>query len=193
MYQQLVPQGYGFIHQGLQPGYGLMPDQQGFISPIPQGYGFIPPPDQQSNPQGLNFGGGSTEQPPQPSPIPTPGFGYNPPDQQSNPQVLSIGGEDEGEESGSDDNNDKKKKRKKEKKGPSKPKKPRSAYLFFSVEKRKELKKDMDPEKTGSEITKEITNEWKSMTEEEKSKYIEMADEDKLRYENEREDYDMGL
>jgi len=163
-----LPQGFGFLpnQQGFIPnqqgyipnqqGFGLMPpDQQGysFVSPIPNpGYGFIPP-DQQSN-----FGGGiNTEQ--QQSPLPGPGFGYTPQDQQYNPQGFGVDVEEE-----SDDNFDVAEPKKKKKKDPNKPKKPRSPWLFFSIERRKELKEEK-PDLPRTELNKEVSKEWKSMSE----------------------------
>jgi hypothetical protein len=63
-------------------------------------------------------------------------------------------------------------------------KKPRNAYIFYCQENRK-IVKDEDPEKTTAEISKELGRMWKSLGDEEKERYIDMANEDKKRYKKE--------
>jgi len=65
------------------------------------------------------------------------------------------------------------------------PKRPRSAYMYFSNERRTALRE----EKPGLSITdcsKIIGGEWKKLTDEQKQPYAEMASKDRERYNDEK-------
>jgi hypothetical protein len=65
------------------------------------------------------------------------------------------------------------------------PKRPRSAYMYFSNERRVALRE----EKPGMSITdcsKVIGGEWKALTDEQKQPYAEMASKDRERYNTEK-------
>lgn len=81
-------------------------------------------------------------------------------------------------------------------KDPNKPKRGRSAYIYFCTENRAEIKENMDGEPTPAEVMREMGRCWreiKDSTEEEDvekhQKYTEMASKDKERYLNEMESY----
>ena len=73
----------------------------------------------------------------------------------------------------------------KAKKDPNRVKKPKSAYLFFCEEKRKEVQDNNQGKKMG-DISKILGNMWQNLTEEEKVKYQDKREEDIERYENEK-------
>lgn len=54
------------------------------------------------------------------------------------------------------------------------PKKPRSAFMFFSQARRLTLKEEQ-PNLTIIDASKVIGNEWKHLTDEDKEKYVESA------------------
>ena len=68
------------------------------------------------------------------------------------------------------------------------PKRGRSAYIFFCVEKREEVKKK-NPKISNTEILSEMGKMWKSLSEKKKKPYVEMAEADKKRYEEEMKHY----
>ena len=74
----------------------------------------------------------------------------------------------------------------KNKKDPRAPKRPRSTYLLFSAEIRSEVIKQ-NPGIAFQEVAKEIGVRWNQLTD--KSKYEAMAEQDKLRYEQELHAY----
>ncbi|KAI8375027.1 high mobility group box domain-containing protein [Choanephora cucurbitarum] len=76
-------------------------------------------------------------------------------------------------------------KKRRAKKDPSAPKRSLSAYMFFSQEWRDTIKKE-NPEASFGQIGKLLGEKWKSMDDEEKKPYIEMAEADKKRYESEK-------
>lgn len=67
---------------------------------------------------------------------------------------------------------------------PHMPKKPLSAYIYFSQETREKIKKD-NPKMPVASIMKEVSNRWNSMTKQEREPYVSAAKEDKQRYEKE--------
>lgn len=81
-------------------------------------------------------------------------------------------------------------KKERKKKDPDAPKKNRSAYTFFSVDKRAGVKED-NPEMTASEISKELGRMWKEdfAQEDDRAEWVEMAEKDKERYTTELEEY----
>ena len=80
-----------------------------------------------------------------------------------------------------------KKKEKKAAKDPNAPKKNKSAYIFFCIDERKNIK-DENPEMSAKEIIAELGSRWKQMKEEGDGKlktYEQMAQDDKSRYNTE--------
>lgn len=73
----------------------------------------------------------------------------------------------------------------KAKKDPARPKRAKSSYIFFCDEMRKGIKTPISM----SEQSKQFGAQWQVIKESEKQKYIEMADKDKLRYEEEMQNY----
>jgi len=83
----------------------------------------------------------------------------------------------------------KKKKEKKEKKDKNAPKRAISAFFFYQKERREPLKKEK-PNLSNKELISTMSNEWNNMSENDKKKYVSLAEEDKKRYEKEKSDYD---
>jgi len=81
-----------------------------------------------------------------------------------------------------------KKTEKKKEKDPEAPKKPKSAYLFFSLEERERLKKEQ-PSLNFGDVGKLIGERWKQITPQAKAKYQKMADDAKAKYEAEFKTY----
>jgi hypothetical protein len=81
---------------------------------------------------------------------------------------------------------EKKKAKKQEKKNKHKdePKKPKSAYICFCTEKRKDVK-DTNDGISNTDIMAELGKLWKTLSETEKAKWTKVADSDKKRYEEE--------
>mmetsp|Transcript_14783 Transcript_14783/g.35250 ORF Transcript_14783/g.35250 Transcript_14783/m.35250 type:complete len:104 (-) Transcript_14783:261-572(-) len=71
------------------------------------------------------------------------------------------------------------------------PKKGRSAYIFFTMDRREELVAE-NPDLKGSvtEVSKILGAEWKKMTDKQKKPYEDQAKKDKERYEKEKEKYE---
>jgi hypothetical protein len=78
-----------------------------------------------------------------------------------------------------------------DKKKISGPKKPISAYIYFCMEKRNQIK-EQNPNMSTIEITRELGRLWKGdyLDEEARKKWTSMADEDKKRYKEESGDED---
>lgn len=68
----------------------------------------------------------------------------------------------------------------------------RSAFLFFSAQKRPQLK-TANPKATVGDNSKQLSNEWRQMTDKEKEPYIKMADRDKERYDQQKVAFSAGL
>merc|ERR1711964_191056 len=82
----------------------------------------------------------------------------------------------------------KKAKKAKKMKDPHGPKRPTSAYFLFAAEVRPEVVETME----GSSITevgKKLGEMWRNLSDEEKSKYIETANELKAEYKEELKEY----
>lgn len=64
------------------------------------------------------------------------------------------------------------------------PKKTKSAYMFYFIEVQSQKKKELadDAKANVTEVTKEISANWNSMTDEVRKKYIDLHDKDKERY-----------
>eukprot|EP01129_Flabellula_baltica_P011791 TRINITY_DN5218_c0_g1_i1.p1 TRINITY_DN5218_c0_g1~~TRINITY_DN5218_c0_g1_i1.p1 ORF type:complete len:441 (-),score=120.52 TRINITY_DN5218_c0_g1_i1:27-1349(-) len=82
----------------------------------------------------------------------------------------------------------KKKNGKKGKKDPDAPKRARTAYVYYSMEKRKELREKY-PSAPGPEITKRVTESWNAEPDKVKAKYEKKHEEDVRRYEKEMKEY----
>eukprot|EP00586_Coscinodiscus_wailesii_P004416 CAMPEP_0172483482 /NCGR_PEP_ID=MMETSP1066-20121228/10494_1 /TAXON_ID=671091 /ORGANISM="Coscinodiscus wailesii, Strain CCMP2513" /LENGTH=946 /DNA_ID=CAMNT_0013247383 /DNA_START=94 /DNA_END=2934 /DNA_ORIENTATION=- len=78
--------------------------------------------------------------------------------------------------------------KKKKKKDPNEPKKNWSSYMFFTNDKRAEIK-SKNPDASFGDIAKLMGAEFKKLTDEERKKYEDMADQDKLRYKSEMKNY----
>jgi len=94
-------------------------------------------------------------------------------------EMTAFGGEDVG------------RKRKRGKKDVNAPKRPLSAFFFFSKVKRSEVQQ-AHPEWRVGQVAQELGRQWKDLTEPEKRKYEEMVTRDKSRYEVEMRDYKAG-
>ena len=68
------------------------------------------------------------------------------------------------------------------------PKRPKSAYMFFSEKKRAEIREEQ-PDLKMTEISKVIGERWKEVSPESKAKYVKKAEKDKERYQEELKDY----
>jgi len=79
-------------------------------------------------------------------------------------------------------------KKAKKEKDANAPKGPRSAYILFSTEERKNVVKD-HPGLAPKEVTTELGARWRKLSEEEKKKYQEQNEADKVRYKSEMESY----
>merc|ERR1712032_1140753 len=73
--------------------------------------------------------------------------------------------------------------------GPNAPKKPQTAYLYFSTELRPKLKKE-NPALSFGELGKLVGSKYKELTEDDKEKYNDMAKADKERYKKEMASYE---
>jgi hypothetical protein len=68
---------------------------------------------------------------------------------------------------------------------PKKIKRPRSSYAFFMKDMRQKIATE-HPDKNPRELMADIAAVWRKITDEDKAKYVQMATEDKLRYEEEK-------
>lgn len=76
----------------------------------------------------------------------------------------------------------------KRKKDPNAPKHPSSSYIFyFNSERGKVLK--AHPDMSVTDVSKEVGKRWRALKESQKTKFKKIADEDKLRYQKEMENY----
>ena len=73
----------------------------------------------------------------------------------------------------------------KAKKDPNRPRRAKTSYIFFCDE----MRKDKTAPTSVSEQSKKFGALWQAIKEKDKKKYIEMADKDKLRYEEEMQNY----
>ena len=74
------------------------------------------------------------------------------------------------------------------KKDPNAPKKGLSAYMFFTMDRREQVKTDQ-PELGFTDITKRLGEIWREMSDSDKAPYQKQADKDKVRYDNEMAKY----
>jgi len=68
------------------------------------------------------------------------------------------------------------------------PKRPKSAYMMFSIDKRPEISK-AHPNESFGQLGKLLGQAWKEVTSDEKEKYNALAAKDKLRYQKEIAEY----
>lgn len=81
-------------------------------------------------------------------------------------------------------------------KDPDAPKKYKTAYIFFNIEKINEHKKKFPDNKINvSEMAKKSSEEWKKIKEDEKKyeKYKKLEDNDKKRYKKELDKYETNI
>eukprot|EP00854_Cymbomonas_tetramitiformis_P016961 gene16961-20151_t len=78
----------------------------------------------------------------------------------------------------------KEEKTRRKKKDPNAPKRPMAAYMFFCMENREKVKTEM-PDLTFGEIGRIMGQRWAAASAEEKTKFTDMAEKDKERYEEE--------
>jgi len=81
------------------------------------------------------------------------------------------------------------KRRTKKDKDPNAPKRPLSAYMYFSQDWRERIKTE-HPEVSFGEIGRLLGQKWKSLSDEDKKPYEDMASRDKKRHEAEKAEYD---
>ena len=77
-------------------------------------------------------------------------------------------------------------------KDPMAPKKPKTAYLYFSDQRRETILaglKEQDEKFRVSEVAKVLGDEWKALTDDDKAKYVVMAERDRQRYTDEMKLY----
>ncbi|KDO25880.1 hypothetical protein SPRG_08822 [Saprolegnia parasitica CBS 223.65] len=86
-----------------------------------------------------------------------------------------------------------KKKRRLQKKAPGAPKRGKSPYILFSMDKREEIKATMPPNSKVTDVMRAIADAWSKMSEEEKAPWKLSAESDKQRYEEEMATYDGPL
>ena len=79
--------------------------------------------------------------------------------------------------------------RRREKKDANAPKRALSPFLFYTLDRRPELKKEK-PELTHKQMLCYMGQEWNKLDEQYKKKYLQQAEEDKKRYEKEKAIYD---
>uniref|UniRef100_A0A7S3V0Z0 HMG box domain-containing protein n=1 Tax=Aplanochytrium stocchinoi TaxID=215587 RepID=A0A7S3V0Z0_9STRA len=80
--------------------------------------------------------------------------------------------------------------RRRKKKDPDAPKRAMCAYMFYSNKRRPQLKKSR-PGLPFGEYAKIIAEEWKIMSDHEKSSFVELAKKDKIRYERQLKAYEL--
>jgi hypothetical protein len=74
-------------------------------------------------------------------------------------------------------------------KDPNAPKRARNGYMFYNTDHRARVTKD-NPTITGKEIVKLLAKEWKQLSDKEKQPYLDKAQKDSKRYEEEKALYD---
>jgi len=75
------------------------------------------------------------------------------------------------------------------KKDPSAPKRPLSAYMFFSQDWRERIKSE-NPDASFGEVGKLLGKKWKTLEDDDKKPYLEQAVRDKARAEQEKSEYE---
>mmetsp|Transcript_17041 Transcript_17041/g.40155 ORF Transcript_17041/g.40155 Transcript_17041/m.40155 type:complete len:809 (+) Transcript_17041:83-2509(+) len=80
-------------------------------------------------------------------------------------------------------------KKRKKTKDPNAPKKPQSAYIFYSTKTRSKIKEE-NPDASFGDIARLISERYKSLSDEQKKKWEDMAAKDKARYKTEMASYE---
>ncbi len=75
-----------------------------------------------------------------------------------------------------------KKETKKAKKDSMAPKRAKNAYMFYLAETRNAVKEELEEEGSVTNVTTLVSMRWKELNEEDKAKYLAMAEADKKRY-----------
>jgi hypothetical protein len=68
------------------------------------------------------------------------------------------------------------------------PKRPKTSYILFCVNKREEIS-ESNPNLSAKEIIQELGNMWRSLSDDEKTEYVTLSNKDKHRYEEEMKLY----
>ncbi|KAJ6242080.1 high mobility group protein dsp1 [Anaeramoeba flamelloides] len=76
----------------------------------------------------------------------------------------------------------------KSKADPNRPKSRLTSYLFFNKEINNQIRNKY-PDMKFSEISREISKRWKRLTDKERQKYVDLSEQDGLRYEREMKEY----
>ena len=76
-------------------------------------------------------------------------------------------------------------------KDPNAPKKPKTSYMYFCDDFRKDITEKNPDLKMGG-ISKELGKIWNGYSDDDKEKYNELAKKDKNRYEDELEEYNLN-
>lgn len=84
---------------------------------------------------------------------------------------------------------DGKKRKRSMKKNPDAPKRGKSAYILFSIERREIVKENLGPDAKVQEIMKQVALDWRQLPEEEKKPWEEKSVQDKARYDQELANY----
>lgn len=84
-----------------------------------------------------------------------------------------------------------KEKKVKKVKDPLAPKKPCGAYMWFCKEMREDIKRE-HPDWSVTQIGRQLGLDWKSIDDDEKKRFYEMAEKDKERYNKEMASYRTG-
>merc|ERR1711988_1365795 len=84
---------------------------------------------------------------------------------------------------------DGKKRKRLMKKNPDAPKRGKSAYILFSIERREIVKEQLGPDAKVQEIMKKVALDWRELPEEEKKPWEEKSVQDKARYDQELANY----
>jgi len=85
------------------------------------------------------------------------------------------------------------KRRKVTKRNPEAPKRGKSPYIFFSMERREAVKEQLGSDAKTTDIMKQVAHEWNALSDDQKLVYKEKAEADKLRYEEEVKNFDGQL
>lgn len=80
-------------------------------------------------------------------------------------------------------------KKNKKNKDPKAPKRSLSAWIIYTTEQRPKFK-SVNPDKSNTELTTLMSQEWRNMTDGDKKKYEDLAEVDKQRYMKEKEEYE---
>ena len=83
----------------------------------------------------------------------------------------------------------KKQKKEKKEKDPKAPKRSLSAWIYFTIAKRSEVK-EQNPEKKTTEVTTIMSEMWRDLSDEEKQQYKDLEIADKERFQKEKVDYE---